>query len=155
MKTSHISLMVAPMLLVLALLFPGFGITQDSCDDSNLMTATQQIFYCPMMGGSKPAVSTTQLGPFPNTKWKITSVVPKPEKAFKSITFSFQPDGTMVETTEEPDGKIVTSKQKYVVQGATMLLSKPGSNTNVRFRIDGNTMLVDTGVYSVILEKVN
>lgn len=154
MKTSHISLLVIPTLLFLAYLFPTLGIAQNSCDDSNLMTATQQIFYCPMMG-SKPAVSAAQLGPFPNTKWKITSIVPKPEKTFKSITFSFQSDGTMVETTEQPDGTVLTSAQKYVVQGATMLLTKSGANTNVRFRIDGNTMLVDTGVYSVILEKVN
>jgi hypothetical protein len=61
----------------------------------------------------------------------------------------------MVETTEESDGKVVTSTQKYRVQGATMLLSKPGANTNVRFRIDGKTMLVDTGVYSIILEQQN
>lgn len=154
MKASHFSLLVIPTLLVLALFFPTLGIAQDSCDDSNLMTATQQIFYCPMMG-SKPAAPTAQLGPFPNTKWKITSIVPKPEKPFKSITFSFQSDGTLVETTEQPDGKVITSTQKYVVQGATMLLTKPGANTNVRFRIDGNTMLVDTGVYSVILEKVH
>lgn len=141
--------------LFLSIMFisPNSGISQD-CDDSNLMTATQQIFYCPMMG-SKPSVPAVQLGPFPNTKWKISSIVPKPEKAFKSISFSFQPDGTMVEMTEQPDGKVLTSTQKYVVQGATMLLSKPGANTNVRFRIDGNTMLVDTGVYSIILEKVN
>jgi hypothetical protein len=107
------------------------------------------------MMGSKPSVPAAQLGPFPNTKWKITSIVPKPEKAFKSIMFSFQNDGTVVETTEEPDGKIITSTQKYQVQGATMLLSKPGANTNIRFRIDGNTMLVDTGAYSIILEKIN
>jgi hypothetical protein len=61
----------------------------------------------------------------------------------------------MVETTEESDGKVVTSTQKYRVQGATMLLSKSGANTNVRFRIEGKTMLVDTGVYSIILEQQN
>jgi hypothetical protein len=154
MNKNYVFMMAAPLFLVLIVMFPGAGIGQDSCDNSNLMTATQQIFYCPMMGG-KPSVPAAQLGPFPNTKWKISSIIPKPEKAFKSISFSFQPDGTMVETTEEPDGKIVTSTQKYQVQGATMLLSKPGANTNIRFRIDGNTMLVDTGVYSIILEKMN
>jgi hypothetical protein len=149
------SVMIAiPLFLVLTVVFPGAGIGQDSCDNSNLMSATQQIFYCPMMGG-KTSVPAAQLGPFPNTKWKVTSIVPKPEKAFKTISFSFQPDGTVVETTEEPDGKVVTSTQKYQVQGATMLLSKQGANTNLRFRIDGNTMLVDTGVYSIILEKMN
>ena len=85
----------------------GSSISQD-CDNSNLMSATQQIFYCPMIR-SKPTVPAEQLGPFPNTKWKITSIVPKLEKVFKSISFSFQSDGTMLETTEEPDGKVVTS----------------------------------------------
>jgi hypothetical protein len=154
MNKTYSFMIAAPLFLILIVVFPGAGLAQDSCDNSNLMSATQQIFYCPMMGG-KTSVPAAQLGPFPNTKWKVTSIVPKPEKAFKTISFSFQPDGTVVETTEEPDGKIITSTQKYQVQGATMLLSKPGGNTNIRFRIDGNTMLVDTGVYSIILEKIN
>lgn len=153
MGKNYVFLTVICFSLALVFVPPGSSLSQD-CDNSNLMTATQQIFYCPMMGGtSKPPAS--QLGPFPNTKWKITSIVPKPEKAFKSIIFSFQNDGTVVETTEEPDGKIITTTQKYQVQGATMLLSKPGANTNIRFRIDGKTMLVDTGVYSLILEQMN
>jgi hypothetical protein len=149
------SFFVITILLFLSIVFisPGSGITQD-CDNSNLMTATQQIFYCPMMG-SKATPPSAQLGPFPNTKWKITSVVPKPEKTFKSITLSFQPDGNVVETTDYPDGKVETSTNKYSVVGSTLLISKPGNSTSSRFRIDGNTMLVDTGVYSIILEKIN
>lgn len=153
MKISLFRLLATVMFLALALLFPGLGIAQD-CDNSNLMTATQQIFYCPMMG-SKSAPPAAQLGPFPNTKWKIASIVPKPEKTFKSIIFSFQPDGNVVETTDYPDGKVETSTNKYTVVGSTLLISKPGNSTNARFRIDGNTMLVDTGVYSIIFEKVN
>jgi hypothetical protein len=153
MNKKYVFLMAICFSLALVFVSSGSSISQD-CDNSNLMSATQQIFYCPMMG-SKPTVPAEQLGPFPNTKWKITSIVPKLEKVFKSISFSFQSDGTMVETTEEPDGKVVTSTQKYRVLGATMLLSKPGANTNVRFRIDGKTMLVDTGVYSIILEQMN
>ncbi|MCK7506095.1 MAG: hypothetical protein MZV70_19795 [Desulfobacterales bacterium] len=80
-----------------------------------------------MMGSKpKPAAPTAQLGPFPNTKWKITSIVPKPEKPFKSITFSFQSDGTLVETTEQPDGKVITSTQKYVVSGCHHALDEAG-----------------------------
>jgi hypothetical protein len=153
MKSKVLLAVSVSLFLVLISLLPVAGTAQD-CDDSNFMTATQQIFYCPMFG-SKPSTPAAQLGPFPNTKWKITSIVPKPEKPYKSISFSFQPDGTMVETTEQPDGQIVSSTQKYQVLGGTMLLSKKGSNTNVRFRIDGNTMIVDTGAYSVILEKMN
>jgi hypothetical protein len=152
MNKKYVLLMTILFSLALVFMSSGSSISQD-CDNSNLMSASQQIFYCPMMG-SKPTVAAEQLGPFPNTQWKITSIVPKLEKNFKSISFSFQSDGTMVEMTEEPDGKVVTSTQKYRVQGATMLLSKPGANTNVRFRIDGKTMLVDTGVYSIILEQM-
>lgn len=154
MNKNSFLMVAAPLFLVLILVFPGAGLGQDSCDNSNLMSATQQILYCPMMGG-KPTVSASDLGLFPNTKWKITSIVPKPEKAFKSISFVFNPDGTMVETTEDPDGKVVTSTQNYRVLGSTLLLTKPGNSTNIRFRVDGNTMLVDTGVYSVILERMN
>jgi len=140
--------------LLTIIVIPVFGVAQDYCDGNNLMSATQQIFFCPMMGNRSTTPAAT-FGPFPNTKWRVTSIIPKPEKAFKSISFSFQSDGTVVETTEEVDGKVVTSTQKYRVQGTTMLLSKPGVNTNVRFGIDGDTMTVDTGLYSVVLEKIN
>jgi hypothetical protein len=139
--------------LALVCASPDFSLGQ-GCDDSNLMTAVQQIFYCPKMGGT-PKTPASQLGPFPNTKWIITSIVPKPEKVFKSISLSFQTDGNVMETTEYPDGKIETATHKYSVLGATLLISKPGNATNMRYRIDGKTMLVDTGVYSIILEQVN
>jgi hypothetical protein len=153
MNKNYVFLMAFFFSLALVVASPGSSISQD-CDNSNLMTAVQQIFYCPMMGDT-PKAAPAQLGPFPNTKWKITSIVPKPAKAFKSILLSFQSDGNVVETTEYPDGKIETSTHKYSVLGATMLISKPGNNTNMRYRIDGKTMLVDTGVYSIILEQQN
>jgi hypothetical protein len=153
MKRNVFIVITTFLFLYIMFISPNSGISQD-CDNSNLMTATQQIFYCPMMG-SKSAPPAAQLGPFPNTKWKIASIVPKPEKTFKSIIFSFQPDGNVVETTDYPDGKVETSTNKYTVVGSTLLISKPGNSTNARFRIDGNTMLVDTGVYSIIFEKVN
>ena len=153
MNKKHVYLMAIFFFLALVAVSPGSGLTQD-CDNSNLMTAVQQIFYCPMMGDT-PKVPPAQLGPFPNTKWKITSIVPKPTKAFKSVLLSFQSDGNVVETTEYPDGKTETSTNKYSVLGATLLISKPGNNTNMRYRIDGKTMLVDTGVYSIILEQMN
>ncbi|OPY75762.1 MAG: hypothetical protein A4E65_03443 [Syntrophorhabdus sp. PtaU1.Bin153] len=150
----HCSVLTSALLLACILAIPGSGIAQDYCDNSNLMSATQQIFYCPLMGKTLP-LSAAELGPLPNTKWKVASIVPKPQRAFRSISLSFQVDGNMIETTEEPDGKVVTATQRYRVLGSTMLLSKPGANTNVRFRIDGKTMLVDTGVYSVILERID
>jgi hypothetical protein len=153
MNKNYIFLMAFIFSLALVAVSPGSSISQD-CDNSNLMTAVQQIMYCPMMGDTAKA-PPAQLGPFPNTKWKITSIVPKPAKAFKSISLSFQPDGNLLETTEYPDGKIETSTNKYSVLGATLLISKPGNNTNMRYRIDGKTMLVDTGVYSIILEQTN
>ena len=36
-----------------------------------------------------------------------------------------------------------------------MLLSKPGSTTNVRFKVDGGTMHVDTSRFSIVLERIN
>ena len=99
--------------------------------------------------------SKTNLGPFPNTKWQILSVIPKPNTPFKAVYLTFQPDGTLAMTTESPDGKISTSIQKYSVVGDSMLLSKPGTTTNVKFRVDGSTMHVDTARFSIVLERVN
>lgn len=125
----------------------------------NLMTADQEIYYGHMFGeGSKPAKtksSAGNLGPFPNTKWQVLSVVPKPNTQFTAMYLAFQPDGNLVITTESADGKINTTFQKYSVVGESMLLSKPGSTTNVRFRVDSGTMHVDTGRASIVLEKIN
>ena len=122
--------------------------------DDNLMTADQEIYYGHMLGMDSTSPKTN-LGTFPNTKWQILSVVPKPNTPFKSVYLTFQPDGTLAMTTESPDGKISTSFQKYSVVGDSMLLSKPGSTTNVRFKVDGNTMHVDTVKFSIVLERVN
>ena len=153
MNKNYVFLMAIFFSLALVVVSPGSAISQD-CDNSNLMTAVQQIFYCPMMGDTSKAPAP-QLGPFPNTKWRMTSIVPKPAKPFKTMSLSFQADGNVMETTEYPDGKVETSTNKYSVLGATLLISKPGNNTNMRYRIDGKTMLVDTGVYSIILEQMN
>jgi hypothetical protein len=125
----------------------------------NLMTADQEIYYGHMFGEdstpSKSKSSPANLGPFPNTKWQVLSVVPKPNTQFTAMYLAFQPDGTLAITTETADGKASTSFQKYSVIGESMLLSKQGSATNVRFRVDGGTMHVDTGKASIVLEKIN
>jgi hypothetical protein len=125
----------------------------------NLMTADQEIYYGHMFGEdstpSKTKSAPANLGPFPNTKWQVLSVVPKPNTQFTTMYLAFQPDGSLAITTESADGKISTTFQQYSVVGESMLLSKPGSTTNVRFRVDGGTMHVDTGRASIVLEKVN
>jgi hypothetical protein len=125
----------------------------------NLMTADQEIYYGHMFGEdstpSKTKSSPTDLGPFPNTKWQVLSVVPKPNTQFTAMYLAFQPDGSLAITTESADGKISTTFQKYSVVGESMLLSKPGNTTNVRFRVDGGTMHVDTGRASIVLERLN
>jgi hypothetical protein len=120
----------------------------------NLMTADQEIYYGHMFGEDSKSPKTN-LGSFPNTKWQILSVVPKPNTPFNTVYLTFQPDGTLAMTTESPDGKVSTSFQKYSVVGDSMLLSKPGSTTNVRFKVDGNTMHVDTSRFSIVLERIN
>lgn len=125
----------------------------------NLMTADQEIYYGHMFGEdstpSKTKSFPANLGPFPNSKWQVLSVVPKPNTQFTAMYLAFQPDGNLAITTETADGKINTTFQKYSVVGESMLLSKPGSSTNVRFRVDGGTMHVDTGRASIVLEKIN
>ena len=115
MNKKYVFLMAILVSLTLVVVFPSSSISQD-CDNSNLMSATQQIFYCPMMG-SKSTVAAEQLGPFPNTKWKITSIVPKPEKNFNSISFSFQSDGTMVETTENLMARLLPPRKNTGFRG--------------------------------------
>ncbi len=61
MNKNYVFLMAFFFSLALVFVSPGSSISQD-CDNSNLMSATQQIFYCPMMGSKPTALFRIQNG---------------------------------------------------------------------------------------------
>ena len=106
------------------------------------------------LGNLKPAPEDTK--PLGNTKWQVTSINPKPEKAYASMAFFFQPDGSLLETTTYPDGSVKNETFKYRIIGSTMIINKPKEDVNARFRIEGgNQLAIDTGEAGYLLRLTN
>ena len=102
----------------------------------------------------KPKPAPEDMGPLGNTKWQVMSITPKPQRPFESMLFVFQPDGNLVETTRYADGSVKSETSRYHIVGSTMIVNKPKNDLNIRFRVEGNSLIMDTGEYSVLLLRV-
>ena len=104
---------------------------------------------------AKPKPVADDTGAMGGTKWKVTSINPKPAKPYSGMTFSFQPDGNLVEITTYPDGTARTETSRYHVVGSTMIVNKRSGDVNARFRVEGSSLIMDTNEYSMLLSRVD
>ena len=93
--------------------------------------------------------------PLGGTTWQVVSIVPKPEKVHKSIVAHFRPDGTVVTTKTNMDGDIETLHEQYRVVGSTLIIYKSDYVENTKFSVEGNTLVIDYGNGSVVLQRVS
>jgi hypothetical protein len=93
-----------------------------------------------------------KLTPLSNTKWRVTSINPKPQKGYASMVLIFQPDGNLVQTTVYPDRSEKSETFRYYIIGSTLLINKPKCNVNARFKIEGGILAIDTVEAGMILE---
>ncbi len=93
-------------------------------------------------------------GPLANTVWQVVSVTPKPKRPFASKVGKFNPDGTVSVTTVYEDGRTETHVERYRVVGHTLIINQDNYVLNWRFSIQGNQMYIDTGEYSVALQRI-
>jgi hypothetical protein len=98
---------------------------------------------------------TDDSNPLSDTKWQVLGMTPKPPKAYTSIYMNFKSNGDFEEITTFPDGSVKRENSFYKTAGATLAITK-AKNVVVdgRFRIDGNRLLLDTGEYSIVLQRV-
>jgi hypothetical protein len=101
----------------------------------------------------KPVAEDTR--PLGNTRWDVTSINPKPEKAYTSMVLYFQPDGNLLETTKYPDGSVKNETSRYHVVGSTILINKAGKDVNARYKKEGDSLVIDTSDYSMLLKAVD
>jgi len=96
-----------------------------------------------------------ELKPLAGTTWQVISIVPKPAKSYKSVVSHFRPDGNVVTTKTNMDGKVETTTEGYRIVGSTLIINKPDYVENTIFKIDGNKLIIDYGNGSVVLQRVS
>jgi len=103
----------------------------------------------------RQAITEAETRPLAGTTWQTISIVPKPEKEYKSIVASFRSDGIVVTTKTNMDGMVETTSEQYRILGSTLIVNKPGYVVNIRFRIEGDKMIIDYGNGSAVLQRVS
>jgi hypothetical protein len=96
-----------------------------------------------------------ELRPLAGTTWQVISIVPKPQKAHKSVVSYFSHDGTAVTTKTNMDGKVETTTERYRIVGSTLILSTPDYVENAKFKIEGDRLFIDYGNGSAVLQRVS
>jgi hypothetical protein len=103
----------------------------------------------------RQAVTEAETKPLGGTTWQVISIVPKPQKEYKSIVAHFRPDGNVVTTRTNMDGKVETTTEGYRIVETTLIINKPDYLENTRFKIDGNKLIIDYGNGSVVLQRIS
>ena len=104
---------------------------------------------------AKPKPVAEDLRPLGSTKWQVMSITPKPERPYSTMILHFQPDGNVSQVTTYGDGTVKSETSRYHIVGSTMIINKPKNDLNIRFKVEGNSLIMDTGEYSMLLLRVN
>jgi hypothetical protein len=94
--------------------------------------------------------------PLANTTWQVVSVNPKPAEPMKSKVGRFNADGTLTTTTTYWDGRTVmdADSEHYRIVGQTLIINQDDYVINATFRLDGDSLYMDTGTHSLVLERI-
>lgn len=105
----------------------------------------------------RKAVTEEETKILADTTWQIVKVTPKPKNkdSYTSRISHFRPDGTVINTLMKADGTVEITKERYRIVGATLILNHDNLVVNARFKIDGNQMIMDTGEYSMLLQRLD
>ena len=105
---------------------------------------------------TRQAATEQETLPLANTIWQVMSVNPKPAEPMKSMTGRFNPDGTLTTTTTYWDGRTVTDtdSERYRIVGETLIINQDDYVINATFVLEGDSLYMDTGSYSLVLERM-
>jgi hypothetical protein len=94
--------------------------------------------------------------PLANTTWQVVSVTPKPPESIRSKTVRFNAHGTLTTTTAYWDGRTVTDtdSERFRVMGQTLIISQDDWTIRGTFQVEGDSLYVDTGRYTIVLERL-
>jgi hypothetical protein len=97
--------------------------------------------------------STSQMQPFADTVWRVTSMTPPPRRQFTSMTLHFLPNGQVVTSESFPDGTIQVASETYRIVGNTLIINGSDYLTNSAWIMNGNTMTLINQGFRTELER--
>jgi len=103
----------------------------------------------------REAVTEQEIRPLAGTTWQVISIVPKPQRHFKSIVSHFRHDGNVVTTKTNMDGRVETTTERYRIVGSTLILSHTDYVENANFRLEGDKLIIDYGNGSTVLQRIS
>lgn len=112
-------------------------------------TPTTGTFVPPAWPGS-----TSEMQPFADTAWRVSSMSPPPRRAFDSMTLHFQPNGHVITTTQLPGGSMRVDSETYRVVGNTLIINGSDYLTNSAWTLTGNTLTLVNQTFRTTLERV-
>ncbi|HEY3276632.1 MAG TPA: hypothetical protein VGJ94_08425 [Syntrophorhabdaceae bacterium] len=146
---------LAVFCLIAALAASCKGGPEHAGETAPLVDAAAKLIYSyEMVDHGKEAPAPEDLKPLGNSRWLVTSINPKPAKAYASMIFSFRSDGNLVETTVYEDRSEKSQSFPYHIVGSTLLINRPKGNVNARFKIEGTLLVIDTGDSSLLLQRM-
>lgn len=102
----------------------------------------------------RQAASADELRPLSGTIWQVISIMPEPKQSYKSIISNFRPDGIVVTTKTNMDGRVESESEQYRIVGSTLIINKPGYVENTKFKIEGDKLFIDYGNGSVTMQRI-
>ncbi len=103
----------------------------------------------------RQAVTEGETRPLAGTSWQAIRIVPTPEKEYRSIVTSFRPDGTVVTTKTNMDGRAERTVERYRIIGSTLIINKPGYVANIKFKLGEDRLILDYGNGSVEFQRIS
>jgi len=103
----------------------------------------------------RQAAGAEELRPLSGTIWQVIDIEPTPNQAYKSIISNFRPDGIVVTTKTNMDGRVESESEQYRIVGSTLIINKPGYVENTKFKIEGDKLFIDYGNGSATLQRIS
>jgi hypothetical protein len=97
--------------------------------------------------------ATSQMQPFADTIWRVTSMTPPPRRQFASMTLHFLPNGQVVTSTSFPDGTNRVGSETYRVVGNTLIINGSEYLTNSVWIMNGNELTLINQGFRTVLER--
>lgn len=99
--------------------------------------------------------SHDETGDLGGTRWKQTSIYPKPHEPESGVVvLEFQREGHLITTTTYRDGTVDVEDERYRVVGSTLVINRPGYLINAKYNIDGSVLVIDSEKYSAVYQRL-
>jgi len=103
----------------------------------------------------RQAAGAEELRPLSGTIWQVIDIEPTPNQAYKSIISNFRPDGIVVTTKTNMDGRSNQNLSSTGLWAQRSSSTNPDMFENTKFKIEGDKLFIDYGNGSATLQRIS